>query len=67
MIAPEFKINLIDFEYSCNMPRAFDLANHLCEYNGLMVEQDSYPDKEVREYLIKCYIAMGKCKKHRDQ
>ena len=56
MIAPEFKINLIDFEYSCNMPRAFDLANHLCEYNGLMVEQDSYPDKEVREYLIKCYI-----------
>ena len=60
MISSDCKINLIDFEYSCNMPRAFDLANHLCEYNGLMVAEGSYPSKETREYLIKNYIGSVK-------
>ena len=30
-----YKTKLIDFEYSCILPRGFDIANHLCEYNGV--------------------------------
>ena len=48
------KVKLIDFEYSCILPRGFDIANHLCEYNG--VNDIKYPDKEIRKQLIKIYL-----------
>lgn len=47
-------IRLLDFEYSKPLPRAFDLANHLCEYSG--IEEISYPDQQVRENLISYYL-----------
>lgn len=50
------QIKLIDYEYSCILPRAFDLANHLCEYNGLDSTNLTYPDKNTRISLIKEYI-----------
>lgn len=56
IIVKDEEINLIDFEYSCNLPRAFDLANHLCEYNGLISDENSYPEKKIREFLIKSYL-----------
>jgi ethanolamine kinase len=49
-------IRLIDYEYSCILPRAFDIANHLCEYEGLESEKLTYPDKNLRISLIKEYI-----------
>ena len=56
MVSEDLNINLIDFEYSCNMPRAFDIANHLCEYNGLIIKKDSYPDENIRKYFIESYL-----------
>ncbi len=49
-------IKLIDFEYSCILPRGFEIANHLCEYYGLDYNHLDYPSKEVRINLIKNYI-----------
>lgn len=53
-------VNLIDYEYSCILPRAFDIANHLCEYEGLDSETFTYPDKYLRISLIKNYIEKDK-------
>lgn len=50
------EIKLIDYEYSCILPRAFELANHLCEYSGLDLNNYIYPDKNTRISLIKEYI-----------
>ena len=50
------KIKLIDYEYSCILPRAFELANHLCEYGGLDSNNYTYPEKNIRISLIKEYI-----------
>ena len=50
------EIKLIDYEYSCILPRAFELANHLCEYSGLDLNNYTYPDKNTRISLIKEYI-----------
>ena len=50
------EIKLIDYEYSCILPRAFDISNHLCEYEGLDSDNFTYPDKNVRVSLIKNYI-----------
>ena len=50
------KVKLIDYEYSCILPRAFDIANHLCEYEGLESDNFIYPDKDIRISLIKNYI-----------
>tara|TARA_B100000963_G_scaffold286832_1_gene255914 strand:+ start:535 stop:1377 length:843 start_codon:yes stop_codon:yes gene_type:complete len=48
------KVKLIDFEYSCILPRGFDLANHLCEYNGTY--NIKYPEKDKRKKLIEIYL-----------
>ena len=53
-------IKLIDFEYSCILPRAFELANHLCEYYGLDYNHLNYPSKDIRINLIKNYIINDK-------
>ena len=50
------EIRLIDYEYSCILPRGFDIANHLCEYGGLDTEKYTYPEDNIRIKLIKNYI-----------
>ena len=55
IIKSKNSIHLIDFEYSCILPRAFDLANHLCEYDGLNIKISSYPKENIRINLIKNY------------
>lgn len=50
------EVKLIDYEYSCILPRAFEIANHLCEYEGLDSNNLTYPDKNIRISLIKNYI-----------
>lgn len=53
-------IKLIDFEYSCILPRAYELANHLCEYYGLDYNHLNYPSEDIRIKLIKNYIINDK-------
>lgn len=50
------QVKLIDYEYSCILPRAFDIANHLCEYEGLESDSFTYPENDIRISLIKNYI-----------
>lgn len=53
------EINLIDFEYSCVLPRGFELGNHLCEHDGfnyeINVDGHSYPEHNVWINLLKGY------------
>lgn len=49
-------LRFIDFEYAFYNYRAFDIANHFCEYQGYDFDLSKYPSKEhqlefVREYL----------------
>ena len=36
------------------MPRGFDIANYLCEYNG--IDDFKYPNLEIRKTFISCYL-----------
>ena len=47
------QIRFIDFEYSCIMPRCFDLANHICEYDNIKFDS---PSSEIKKNIIKNYI-----------
>ena len=38
------------------MPRGFDIANHLCEYNGYIPNKDYYPEKNIRVSFIENYL-----------
>lgn len=47
------QVKFIDFEYSCVMPRCFDLANHICEYDNITFE---CPSNEIKTNIIKNYL-----------
>ncbi|CAD2091688.1 ethanolamine kinase, putative [Plasmodium vinckei lentum] len=49
-------ICLIDFEYSCPMERAYDIANHFNEYAGFNCEWNLIPTKEEEYNFIKHYL-----------
>lgn len=49
-------ISFIDFEYSCPMERAYDIANHFNEYAGFNCDWDLTPSKEEEYYFIKHYL-----------
>jgi len=49
-------INFIDFEYSSYNYRAFDLANHFCEFGGLDMDFEKYPTKEQQMKYYKPYL-----------
>ena len=51
------RIKLIDFEYCCKLPRGFEIANFLTEYNGLNCK---YPNKKIREEVINNYLVNKK-------
>lgn len=50
-------ICFIDFEYSCPMERAYDIANHFNEYAGFNCDWDLTPSKEEEYHFIKHYLA----------
>ncbi|KJP87686.1 hypothetical protein AK88_02714 [Plasmodium fragile] len=50
------KISFIDFEYSCPMERAYDIANHFNEYAGFNCDWDLTPSREEEYYFIKHYL-----------
>uniref|UniRef100_A0A8C9GBP5 ethanolamine kinase n=1 Tax=Piliocolobus tephrosceles TaxID=591936 RepID=A0A8C9GBP5_9PRIM len=49
-------IYFIDFEYSCPMERAFDIANHFNEYAGFACEWSLLPNNKEEYYFIKNYL-----------
>ncbi|CRH00114.1 ethanolamine kinase, putative [Plasmodium relictum] len=49
-------ISFIDFEYSCPMERAFDIANHFNEYAGFNCEWDLIPSRNEEYHFIKHYL-----------
>lgn len=58
---------VIDFEYAAPNPRAYDLANHFCEwmYNyhsatPYVASTDQYPSSEERLRFLDAYVAHGK-------
>lgn len=46
----------IDFEYSCPVERAFDIANHFNEYAGFNCEWDCLPTKSEEYNFLKHYL-----------
>ncbi|CRG96294.1 ethanolamine kinase, putative [Plasmodium gallinaceum] len=49
-------ISFIDFEYSCPMERAFDIANHFNEYAGFNCEWNLIPSRNEEYHFIKHYL-----------
>ncbi|KAF9609943.1 hypothetical protein IFM89_019346 [Coptis chinensis] len=56
-------VTIIDYEYSCYNPIAFDLANHFCEmvadYHSEtphVLDYDKYPGLEEREIFVRAYL-----------
>jgi ethanolamine kinase len=49
-------VKLIDFEYSCLLPRGFEIANHLCEYNDFNINIDLHIENSVIKSFIESYL-----------
>jgi hypothetical protein len=52
-------LTMIDFEYSCYGPRAFDLANHFIEHAGFSCDWSSLPGPEQRRAFYAAYLSSG--------
>eukprot|EP01088_Endostelium_zonatum_P011101 TRINITY_DN2491_c2_g1_i1.p1 TRINITY_DN2491_c2_g1~~TRINITY_DN2491_c2_g1_i1.p1 ORF type:complete len:366 (-),score=72.54 TRINITY_DN2491_c2_g1_i1:69-1166(-) len=50
-------VNFIDYEYCSYNYRAFDIANHFCEWMGFDMKAEDYPDEGTRRAWIKEYVA----------
>lgn len=51
-------ITIIDFEYTCYNARAFDLANHFCEYAGFDFDiRNLFPNEDTRMLFYRNYAA----------
>ncbi|KAF9615577.1 hypothetical protein IFM89_024666 [Coptis chinensis] len=57
-------ITIIDYEYSCYNPVAFDLANHFCEMAAdyhtetpHVLDYDKYPGLEERQRFVRAYLS----------
>src|ERR1700732_2566850 len=58
---------VIDFEYAAPNPRAYDLANHFCEWmynyhssSPYCANAEEYPTAEERLRFLEAYVAHGK-------
>ena len=52
------RVQFIDFEYGGYNLRAFDIANHFCEYAGYDPNYTvSYPDKDKQIHFFRSYFA----------
>ena len=55
--APTCGVTLIDFEYVDYNPRAYDLANHFCEFAGFDSDFDNqFPTRATREAYLTHYL-----------
>lgn len=49
----------IDYEYGCPNPRAFDIANHFCEWAGFECDYKKYPNEAQQRHFVKNYCCGG--------
>ena len=51
------EVMLIDFEYAARSERAYDIANHFCEYSGFDFDLENlFPSAERRRIFLEPYI-----------
>jgi len=49
-------ITFVDYEYSCYNYRAFDIANHFCEYMGFEMDRQKFPSEQHQKVFLKKYL-----------
>lgn len=52
-------VQFIDFEYAAYNPRAYDIANHFCEYAGPECNYDNYPSLQEAARFVRHYLEAG--------
>lgn len=57
------EIHFIDFEFSSKTYYQYDIANHFCEFGGLEITKDTFPEKEIRFFWYKQYFSNEKSRK----
>lgn len=57
LVTPERKVRFLDFEYSCIMERAFDIANHFNEYPGFSCDWSKLPSKDTERAFAITYLS----------
>lgn len=50
------RVQFIDFEYASTNPRAFDIANHFCEWAGFECEWGGMPTRDQRRAFYEAYL-----------
>ncbi|EKE37558.1 hypothetical protein ENUP19_0248G0088 [Entamoeba nuttalli] len=60
-------IKLIDFEYASYNFQAFDLANHITEWCGVIMDWNKYPTKEEQDFFLRSYLEAYNGKKPSDE
>ncbi|ELP88292.1 ethanolamine kinase, putative [Entamoeba invadens IP1] len=49
-------IKLIDFEYASWNFQAFDLANHITEWCGVIMDFSKYPNRQEQDFFLRTYL-----------
>ena len=52
------RVQFIDFEYANANPRAYDIANHFCEWAGFECEWKRMPTREQRWVFYEAYLSV---------
>lgn len=50
------KVEFIDYEYCSENFRAFDIANHFCEFAGFECDYTRFPSVEMRRLWLSEYL-----------
>lgn len=51
------EIHFIDYEYGAYNFRAFDIANHFCEFAGFELDYTKYPTKDRQYQYYRTYFS----------
>lgn len=52
-------VQFIDYEYTAYNPRAYDIANHFCEYAGPECNYANYPTLQEASHFVRQYLLAG--------
>eukprot|EP01116_Phalansterium_solitarium_P021660 TRINITY_DN6821_c0_g1_i1.p1 TRINITY_DN6821_c0_g1~~TRINITY_DN6821_c0_g1_i1.p1 ORF type:complete len:349 (-),score=54.50 TRINITY_DN6821_c0_g1_i1:66-1112(-) len=50
-------LHFIDYEYASYNPRAFDIANHFCEFAGFDLDYSQFPSREQQYEFYRAYLS----------
>ncbi|KAJ3178847.1 hypothetical protein HDU85_005040 [Gaertneriomyces sp. JEL0708] len=50
-------VHFIDYEYACMSYRAFDIANHWCEFAGFECDYSQYPSPAFQHRFLQAYVS----------